>query len=312
VSGAAPTARPSFDGILLVDKPTDMSSAHAVAIVKRRFGRIKVGHLGTLDPFAAGLLPLCLGEGTKLAPYLNVADKSYEGVVRLGLTTDTLDITGAVLATADPPDPEQLDLRALAASFVGRIEQVPPAYSAIKRQGVPMYKLARKGQAVTLDARPVTIYSLELRPAGPARLAITTACSKGTYVRSLARDIGEALGCGATLETLVRTSFGRFRLAEAVTLDQIGDRPERSQLGRAFVAPCDALAGLRRFEVRRALAAALRAGQQAGLLELGRPAGEGEKACVLEREGGLVAVLGEADGRWRLERVFGPLAPCAA
>ena len=150
-------ATTALDGILLVDKPRGISSAAAVARIKRALGSPKVGHLGTLDPFASGLLPLCIGEGTKIAPYLNVADKAYEGVVRLGISTDTLDCTGNVTATAPAPDVDDARLDAIARELRGRTTQVPPVFSALKRGGTRMYELARRGEAPELEARPVAI-----------------------------------------------------------------------------------------------------------------------------------------------------------
>jgi len=291
------------DGILLVDKPRGISSARAVAAAKRALGGPKIGHLGTLDPLASGLLPLCVGQGTKVAPYLNVADKAYRGVVRLGVVTDTLDVTGEVLSEAVAPDPATLDLAALAEAFTGAIEQVPPAFSAIKRGGVRMYELARRGEAPALEPRAVVIRRLHLCRLGPDRLAIELDCSKGTYVRSLARDLGERIGCGATLEELVRTRFGPFDLGAALALaDLETGGPDRA---RSALVPIDAaLAHLRPIDVDRVTAIRLRDGQQQVLERLDRPKGSGEKARVRAPETGLVAVVVEAGGRWRLDRVF--------
>jgi tRNA pseudouridine55 synthase len=293
----------AIDGILLVDKPSGISSARAVAVAKRALGGPKVGHLGTLDPLASGLLPLCIGQGTKVAPYLNVADKAYRGVIRLGIVTDTLDVTGEIVSTADAPDPAALDLAALGAAFTGPLEQVPPAFSAIKRGGVRMYELARRGEAPVLEPRAVVIHRLVLHALGADRLAIELDCSKGTYVRSLARDLGERIGCGATLEELVRTRFGPFDLEAAVSLADL-EHGGVAQ-GRSAVLPLDvALAHLRAIDVDLATASRLRDGQQHALEELDRPAGAGEKARVRAPETGLVAVVVESGGRWRLDRVF--------
>ncbi len=272
-------------------------------MVKRLLGGRKVGHLGTLDPFATGLLPLCVGQGTKCAPYLNVADKRYKGVVRLGVCTDTLDVTGEVVATAQPPAATDLDLAALAGPFVGKGEQVPPAFSAIKRGGTPMYELARKGEAPELEPRPVEIYSLALSVHDESGLALDLHCSKGTYVRSLARDIGGRLGCGAVLESLVRTGFGAFRLEDAPSLDALEGEEGRRRALAALITPLDSLPHLRLLEIDAAGAVALRGGQQQALGRLGLPEAD-EEVVRIASEGRLVAVARAAGRLWKLDRVF--------
>jgi tRNA pseudouridine55 synthase len=207
-----------MDGILLIDKPAGISSADVVRQIKRRTGG-KVGHLGTLDPFATGVLPLCLGEATKIAQFLNTADKRYEGVIQLGWATDTGDCTGARGPAAPVPDLAGVDLDALARRFLGEQLQTPPMYSALKRDGVPLYRLARQGIEVERSARPVRIDCLVLRADGPSRLRFNVACSKGTYIRVLAEEIGRALGSAAHLDALRRLGFGSFDIADAVTVD---------------------------------------------------------------------------------------------
>jgi len=301
----------SCDGILLVDKPAGISSARAVALVKKALGGAKVGHLGTLDPFASGLLPLCLGEGTKIAPYLNVADKAYVGTVELGVRTDTLDGTGEVIARAAVPPLASFDWSAVAAEFTGTIEQVPPAFSAIKRAGVRMYELARRGEAPDLEPRTVVIRELTIEVAGPTCLRLAVTCSKGTYIRSLARDLGERLGCGGILATLVRTRFGPFALMAALPLERFAQPEGHNRLEGAFVSLSDALAHLRALHADSGTVARLRAGQQAALATLEAPVGAGEKARVLGPDGRLVAVVADAGTAWRLERVFHGPKPCA-
>ena len=289
----------------MVDKPEGVTSARVVATVKRALGGPKIGHLGTLDPFASGLLPLCVGEGTKAAAYLNQADKSYRGVIRLGVTTDTLDRTGTVLTTNAPPDLASIDLEELAQRFAGTMDQVPPAYSAIKRDGVRMYERARRGETPAIEARPVTIYSLSLTALLPDRLRIELACSKGTYVRSLARDIGQALGCGAILEELVRTSFGDFTLSAALSLEDLTAPAGRAVARRALVGPAEALARLPAVAADEATAQSLRRGRQQSLAHLALPAGAGRHFRVLAPDRSLVAVVVDAGAGWRLDRVFG-------
>jgi tRNA pseudouridine55 synthase len=206
-----------MNGLVLIDKPEGLTSAEVVRRVKRRLGG-KVGHLGTLDPFATGLLPLCLGEATKIAQFLNTADKRYAGVIQLGAATDTGDRTGQTVDRAPVPDLAHIDLAALAGRFTGERLQTPPMYSALKRDGVPLYRLARRGMTVERTPRPVRIDRLTLDPVGTDRLAFDVACSKGTYVRVLAEDIGAALGTPAHLAALRRTAFGAFRIDRAVPL----------------------------------------------------------------------------------------------
>jgi tRNA pseudouridine55 synthase len=296
----------SPSGLLLVDKPEGISSAQAVAVAKRSLGGVKVGHLGTLDPFASGLLPLCIGEGTKLAPYLNEADKAYRGLLRLGISTDTLDPTGRVVEEAPVPELDGGALESLAGELIGEILQVPPVYSAIKRDGVPMYRLAREGRAPEMEPRRVTIYSLILELQAPDRVALDVHCSKGTYVRALARDVGARLGCGAILEKLVRTAFGRFELAEAVTLDTLRRDGVGVAQTSAFVGVAEAVRHLPALRANDTVARALRAGQQRALGELGVPEdAAGDAARVLDSAGRLVAILTAERGQWSIGRVFG-------
>ena len=294
----------TLDGIINLNKPTGITSAKALYRVRSITGQRKSGHTGTLDPFASGLLPMGIGEGTKAAPYLNCADKRYSGIIRLGVVTDTLDCTGAVVTTADPPDPATLELETIAAAFRGQLEQVPPAYSAIKQQGIRAYRLARSGKPPQLAARRVTVHDLHLAAAGRDKLRLEVRCSKGTYVRSLARDIGEQAGCGAMLEELVRTAFGSFSLEQAISLDRLRE-PDGAQIAAAQVIELEqALAHLRALAIDDDGARRLQAGQQAPLAALDAPAATGEKARVLDHRQRLLAVVGEVGERWKLERVF--------
>jgi len=205
-----------LSGVLLIDKPAGPTSAEVVRQVKWRVKPARVGHLGTLDPFATGVLPILLGEGTKLAPFLHDGDKRYEGLIALGAETDTLDRTGEVLRTAPIPAIDQARLDELAARFSGTIMQTPPIFSAIKRDGVPLYKLARRGDEVAPPPpREVRISQLELTAAGADAIRFSLVCSPGTYMRSLARDIGIALDSAAHLAELRRTRSGGFAIEDA-------------------------------------------------------------------------------------------------
>ena len=294
----------SLCGILLVDKPEGISSAQVVAVAKRALDRTKVGHLGTLDPFASGLLPLCVGEGTKLAPYINQADKRYGGIIRLGVATDTLDRTGQTVAEAPIPSFADADLDRVAQGLLGEIEQIPPIFSAIKKAGVPMYRLARDGITPELEPRRVTIHDLRLSRVDGERVAIDVHCSKGTYVRALARDIGNALGTVGLLESLVRTEFGGFALEQALALDTVREQGREALHPPSWVAGADALAHLPSLVADPAAVRALRAGQQRILATFQRPAAPGAIARVLDSDRHLVAVLCEKVGIWRIDRVF--------
>ncbi len=216
------------DGIVLVDKPADWSSNGVLQKVRWLFQAQKAGHTGALDPLATGLLPICLGEATKFTRFLLDADKAYLTTARLGVRTDTLDAEGEVVEEKPVPalGPATVE-RLLAERFTGAIEQVPPMYSALKRDGRKLYELAREGKEVALEPRPVTIHSLQLNRLTETEMDLDVACSKGTYIRTLVDDIGQALGCGAHVTSLRRTRHGHFSLNEAITLDALIEQQER-------------------------------------------------------------------------------------
>ena len=291
--------RASLDGILLIDKPAGLTSAGVVREVKRRLGVSKVGHLGTLDPFATGLLPLAVGEGAKAVPFLNRERKAYTGTITLGRATDTLDSTGQTTETATvlPLTTERLE--EAAKRFRGEIDQIPPMFSALKRSGVPLYKLARKGVELELEPRKVRIDSLSLAFATDGALALSVRCSKGTYVRSLARDIARALGTVGHLSSLRRTEFGPFELSNAVPLDSVS-----AAATLPIVTPREALAGMRELEAGERLVGEIRLGQQWGLAGLADARAPDETAKVVSPRGELVAIVVAGAGGWRILRVF--------
>lgn len=207
-------------GVLLLDKPAGISSNSALQKAKRLYQAAKAGHTGNLDPFATGLLPVCLGEATKFSQFLLDADKTYQGWVRLGQTTTTGDPEGVVLSRS-PVDVGLAQVEQVLSRFVGRISQVPPMYSALKRDGKALYEYARQGVEVERAPREVTIYDLRLDRFAGDELVITVRVSKGTYIRTLAEDIGKVLGCGAYLEALRRTAIGEFAIEDAKTLEQL-------------------------------------------------------------------------------------------
>lgn len=250
--------------ILVVDKPCGPSSFGVVKRVRALLGnkRERVGHGGTLDPFASGVLPICVGEGTKVLPFLLDADKTYEALVRFGAETDTMDITGNVIAEHPVSDLTREGLAAALDGFRGSIQQVPPMYSALKRDGMPLYKYARAGLTVERPPRQVTIHALELLDFdGQGRARLRIHCSKGTYIRSLASDLGCRLGVGAHLVELRRTASGPFRIEQAVTLDALASLVAESRPLPALT-PLQALAHLPTVSVDDAMAKVLRFGQR--------------------------------------------------
>ena len=210
-----------LNGFIVIDKPAGISSHAVVSKARRILSTRRIGHTGTLDPFATGVLPLAVNEGTKAIPFLDEGCKSYEAVMRLGVSTDTLDMTGEVLAENDWRTVTAEGLQKAFASHTGLISQIPPMYSALKRDGQPLYKLARAGKTVERPPRSVLISRLELVSFEPPFAGFKVECSKGTYIRSLADDVGNALGCGAALQELRRTASGPFTAALSVTLEQL-------------------------------------------------------------------------------------------
>ena len=254
-------------GIILIDKPAGISSAEVVRRIKRTVKPARVGHLGTLDPFATGLLPIMIGEATKLAPLIEGGDKEYEGVIRLGAETDTLDRDGAVVRTAPVPELTTESLAAVAHQFTGTIVQTPPVYSAIKRGGVPLYKLARKGGEVEPPPdRTVSIKHLELHAESADSIKFIALCSPGTYARALARDIGVALGTAGYLCELRRLRNGDFHIDRALALDRALELLESSDAPPdCMIKMRDAVAGIPETDVDAVLEARLRNGDSRAL-----------------------------------------------
>ena len=214
-----------MDGIVIVDKPRDWTSQDVTARLRRVFGTRRIGHGGTLDPMATGVLPVFVGRATRGVEFFEHAEKTYETVLRLGLTTDTEDITGTAL-TEVPVSVTDEQVEGALDAFRGGIMQVPPMYSALKVNGQKLCDLARKGKTVERQPRPITIYELQLLERGENTLRLRVRCSKGTYIRTLCKDIGEALGCGGCMESLRRVSAGEYTIAEAVPLQELLDTVE--------------------------------------------------------------------------------------
>jgi len=210
-------------GIVVLAKALGGSSNHALQQVKRLFDANKAGHTGALDPLATGVLPLCLGEATKVSQFLLDSDKAYRARIKLGVRTDTADSEGEVIATADAGAVTEAQIKSALTQFEGDIEQVPPMYSALKRDGQPLYKLAREGKTVEREPRAITVYSIELTDFDPQsqELEIEVDCSKGTYIRTIADDLGQIIGCGAHIIALRRLKAGAFTLADSQSLEEL-------------------------------------------------------------------------------------------
>jgi len=228
------------DGFINLLKPPGMTSHDAVAFVRRQLGLTRVGHLGTLDPAAAGVLPISVGRATRLFDYAGKSEKAYRAELAFGLTTDTLDGEGKVTATADASELTETRVRELLAGMLGEREQVPPAFSAAQVDGKRLHELARKGVRVTAPPRRVVFSQLDLvefRPGRRARAMVDVVCSAGTYIRVLADDLGRAAGCGAYLDFLLRTRSGRFVLTETVTLEELAAACEREEAEAHLLPP---------------------------------------------------------------------------
>jgi len=217
--------RKELEGVLLVDKPTDHTSHDVVARLRRKLNMRRIGHAGTLDPMATGLMILLIGKATRISQYLISLDKEYEGTIELGKVTDSQDAQGEVLETRPVPPLTEAEVRTAIAGFLGDQYQMPPMYSAIKIDGVPLYKNARKGVEIEREPRFIRVMSFELTRFASPHIGFRLRCTKGTYVRTIAHDLGAKLGCGAHLSALRRTATDKFNISQALTLDQIEALP---------------------------------------------------------------------------------------
>ena len=275
-----------IDGFLVIDKPRGLTSHDVVQRVRRIAKQRRVGHLGTLDPLATGVLPIALGEATKLSQLLTHGAKSYRGKLQLGVETTTYDREGEVVATRAGPWPARAVVEKALGAFEGEIEQVPPPYSAVKQAGQAAYRRARRGEEVRLEPRRVSISRVELVAFEPPFVSIEVDCSAGTYLRSMAHDLGAALGTGAHLYELVRTRSGPFTLDQAISLEAL---EELGPAAEERVIPMLAATGLPTFEVDARVARRMRHGVQLGRHELrGAPA---EGVLQLSHAGKLVALV---------------------
>jgi tRNA pseudouridine55 synthase len=230
-----------MDGIFNINKPRGMTSHDVVAKIRKLLKQKRVGHAGTLDPAASGVLPICIGQGTRVAEYLSESGKAYQAEFVFGVDTDTYDAEGNITARASTTELTLTRIEEILPRFLGFQMQVPPAYSAIKLQGQAAYKRARAGEEMTLEPRPIDIFSLDILYWIPPRLTLAIESSKGTYIRSLAHDLGMQLGCFAYLDVLVRTRSGPFSLAESITLEQLAHAAETNAIQDHLYPPDKAL-----------------------------------------------------------------------
>ncbi|MEW5737260.1 MAG: tRNA pseudouridine(55) synthase TruB [Thermodesulfobacteriota bacterium] len=288
-----------MDGIIVLDKPEGITSAKAVAEVKKLTPKGKIGHTGTLDPFATGILVLCLGKATRLARFFLHGRKAYEAEMLLGVETDTQDLTGTVTSRAQEVCVSDEEIIAALARFRGKIWQKPPVFSALKHQGVPLYKLARRGDPVEKEPRQVEVFELGFLGREGDRVRFFARVSGGTYIRSLCADIGRALSCGAHLTALRRTENNGFSAEEATGLAEIKELGRSGRLEEKLLPMAESLRSMDHVSADRNLADKIRNGRLITWQDLGgRPGGRGEETVkVLDAEGGLLAVLtGKPDG----------------
>ena len=291
-------------GLLLIDKPEGPSSAQVVHRVKVLLGAKKIGHLGTLDPFASGLLLLGVNEGTKIADVFLTAPKSYRGIVVMGVETDSQDATGSVVQVRAVPALGEAELGDLERQFSGDLRQIPPMFSALKRAGVPLYRLARQGKEVPREPRAIRVERLRLNRLTDHEIEMELTCSRGTYVRTLAADMGNFLGCGAYLKSLRRLGCGHLTVDRALTLDAL----EKLGTGAPLLSLETALEPFPSMTYESQRLTRLRLGQQEILRHMDKPVGAEKLARILDPRGRLVALVewieGTPQGRWRLVRVF--------
>jgi len=292
-----------LDGILNLDKPAGITSYGAVARIKRLTGEKRVGHAGTLDPDATGVLPVCLGKATRVVQYLSGFSKTYVATIELGVSTDTYDASGQVTGRADASGIDRVQIESILPVFTGTVSQTPPMYSALKHHGQPLYKLARAGVTIERPSRTVTIHRLEIIDYQPPQVTLEIESSKGTYIRSLANDIGQALGCGAHMKDLRRTAYGVFIIKAAVSLSRL----EEGRLDQFLHPIDDALQDYPALTVDEAGEKAMRQGKMLSAENVKSTGGSNEGLYRAYTAGG--AFIGLAryvtdSGMWRPEKLF--------
>jgi tRNA pseudouridine55 synthase len=304
----------SMHGVIVIDKPVGMSSAQVVAAVKRLLRAKKVGHTGTLDPFASGVLVCCINQATRLSQFFMEGKKSYEGVMHLGVRTDTQDATGRVQTKTDSLDVSFEQIERVFQQIAHRKSQSPPVFSALKYKGTPLYRLARKGIFVQKPSRPIMIHRLALGDIDLPRVRFEVCCGHGTYVRTLCSDIGEALGCGAHLAELRRTESGNFSLADSVSLEMLTALSEKKRAVEYIIPMNEALKEIPEVRVDDGLAQWIRHGNPMSEEKLGVLA-VGDNLWVKVTDGkNLIAVVGakEKNGNLPYKCVFSETATMGA
>jgi len=290
----------AISGVLVVDKPVGMTSHDVVQVIRKGSNIRRAGHTGTLDPRASGVLVVLIGPAVRLSEYVSATDKRYQAVIMLGKTTDTYDADGKTTSSSKVDITEE-QFEAELQKFVGQIEQVPPPFSAVKVQGHKAYEMARKGEEVELEPRTINVYSLEVLEWAPPEVVIDVHCSSGTYVRSLVNDLGERLGCGATLTGLRRTKSGRFTLRDAVPLRKLNEAFSEGTWYQYLIPAAEALSGWPMIELDQEEVGAIRHGHRI-------PAASKDqlKVCGVSEQGELVALmeLDEEAMEWQPRKVF--------
>jgi len=290
----------AVSGVIVVDKPVGLTSHEVVQIIRRGTGIRRAGHTGTLDPRASGVLVILVGPAVRLSEYVSASDKRYQAIIRLGTTTDTYDADGTVTKSSDVDITEE-KFNEVLQTFVGEIEQVPPPYSAVKVQGKKAYEMAREGEEVELAPRIINVYSLELLEWTPPEAVIDVYCSSGTYVRSLANDLGEKLGCGASLTGLRRTKSGRFTLRDAVPMRKLRDSFMDGTWYQYLIPAAEALSDWKAVELTHEQVEAIRHGHRIPAEDLGVTIARG-----VSEAGELIALLSfDPDTKeWQPKKVF--------
>lgn len=300
------TGKPAIDGILNIDKPYGVTSMDVVRRIKRASGQRRVGHGGTLDPVATGVLPICLGQATRMMEDLINGVKAYRAEVELGVATDTYDALGEVRARADASGVSVRDVEGALRDFVGDIRQAPPMYSALKRDGKRLYELARAGVEVEREARLVAVHAIDLQDWAPPIATIEVRCGRGFYMRSLAHDLGQTLGCGGHLKALARLRCGGFSVSDAVSIEEMEERFADGSWRDALHAPDVALSGLRAVIVGKRNADVIRNGGAIEGVAGDTPPIDGERGRAYSVDGRFLATLAYDGGgrQWRPEKVF--------
>jgi tRNA pseudouridine55 synthase len=296
-----------LNGIIVVDKPGNISSAGVVRFVKKTLNAGKVGHAGTLDPFAEGVLICCLNQATRIARFLLHGKKKYAAVLKLGEETDTQDFTGTIVSTGKPVDLSPQTIKAVFKTFEGPNKQLPPVYSALKHKGIPLYKLARRGNPVQKPPRCVQIYNISILEIALPFIRFEVTCSAGTYIRTLCADIGKFLGCGGYLSALKRLESSGFTLHQAISMPELEKLRNSKKLSKRIISMADALPDMPQFHADTQLAEKIQHGKMISTRDLtgtngnGGTCNAGSEIKIVDCDGDLIAILKYSEPGPRLE-----------